>query len=283
MLDKDRRTENMKNQPKEKKEITPVKQASITPENKEGISIEQLLKEAVANKTPIGTVERIMAMRQQLKTEWAKEQFDKAMADFQFECPIINKTKEVKTKAGQVAYKYAPIEEIVSQVKALIQKHGFSYKTNMDNFVENGETKIRATVKVTHSAGHSEETSMTVPLGNKTDIMSQSQVVAAATTFAKRYAFINAFGILTGDEDNEAILRQSEVLEEEKVPEDAIQKINEAKTNEELVAVCKEITDKNPKLRKALITHYTRRKNELNTDQIVEDADKALNGGQQNG
>ena len=33
--------------------------------------------------------------------------------------------------------------------------------------------------------------------------MSDSQVVAAASTFSKRYAFCNAFGILTGDEDND--------------------------------------------------------------------------------
>src|SRR5262249_52436437 len=35
-------------------------------------------------------------------------------------------------------------------------------------------------------------------------IMSQTQVVAAALTFAKRYAFCNAFGILTGNEDTDA-------------------------------------------------------------------------------
>jgi hypothetical protein len=51
---------------------------------------------------------------------------------------------------------------------------------------------------------------MTVPFGNKTDIMSQSQVAAAATTFAKRYAFCNAFGILTGDEDTDAAVVKKE-------------------------------------------------------------------------
>jgi hypothetical protein len=34
--------------------------------------------------------------------------------------------------------------------------------------------------------------------------MSQTQVEAATLTFAKRYAFCNAFGILTGDEDIDA-------------------------------------------------------------------------------
>jgi ERF superfamily. len=34
--------------------------------------------------------------------------------------------------------------------------------------------------------------------------MSDTQHVAAALTFAKRYAFTNAFGIMTGDDDNDA-------------------------------------------------------------------------------
>ena len=121
------------------------------------------------------------------------------MAQFQAQCPTIEKTKEVKTRGGMVAYKYAPIESIVAQVKRPLQNNGFSYKTQID-LTPNG---VKATVRVTHAAGHSEDTSMEVPLGNKTEIMSLSQVTAAASTFAKRYAFCNAFGILTGDEDTD--------------------------------------------------------------------------------
>jgi hypothetical protein len=148
-------------------------------------------------------MERLLAMRRELKAEWAKEEFDRAMSAFQADCPTIEKTKGVKTKSGIVAYKYAPIESIVSQVKAFLKKHGFSYLTNME-LIENGTIKVRVAIKVTHSGGHSAITAMTVPLGNKTDMMSQTQVVASAQTFAKRYAFCNAFGILTGEEDNDA-------------------------------------------------------------------------------
>jgi hypothetical protein len=66
------------------------------------------------------------------------------------------------------------------------------------------EGGVKVVCRVTHTAGHSEESPMQVPFGNKTDIMSNTQVTAAAQTFAKRYAFCNAFGILTGDEDNDA-------------------------------------------------------------------------------
>lgn len=163
---------------------------------------ENLISQAIASKADVGTMERLLAMRKTLKEEWAKEQFDKAMAAFQSECPVIKKTKTIKTKAGDDAYSYAPLESIVIQVKPLLEKHGFSYSIQ----TETGDKKVKATCLAKHKDGHSEPSSMEVPLGNKTQIMSDTQVTAAALTFAKRYAFCNVFGILTGDEDKEEVL-----------------------------------------------------------------------------
>ena len=162
-------------------------------------SVENFISQAIKNGAPVETIERLLAMRRELKAEAAKEAFDQAMSAFQSECPVIKKTKSVSTNGGKKAYSYAPIESIVKQVKSLIEKHGFSYKTT----IELTEKGVKAVVRVTHELGHSEDSPMEVPLGSKTDIMSNSQVTAAASTFAKRYAFCNAFGILTGDEDND--------------------------------------------------------------------------------
>ena len=163
-------------------------------------SAEALIAQAIEKGTSVDTMERLLAMRRELKSEWSKEQYDKAMAAFQASCPTIKKTREVKTDGGKVAYRYAPIESIVYQVKDALKANGFSYTTGM----ELKDEAVRVTVRVTHQAGHSEETSMEVPFGSQTKVMSKSQVAAAATTFAKRYAFCNAFGILTGDEDTDA-------------------------------------------------------------------------------
>lgn len=136
-----------------------------------------------------------MALRKEMKSEAAKEAFNEAMAAFQSECPVIKKTKSVSN-----AYKFAPIDAIVSEVKDILQKHGFRYMTTMEF---NG-TNVKAICRVVHSLGHEEISSFEVPLGTKTGVMSATQVVAAASTFAKRYAFLNAFGIMTGDEDTDA-------------------------------------------------------------------------------
>lgn len=162
---------------------------------------QDLIAQAIKKGASVATMERLLAMRRELKAEKAKEDFDTAMSSFQADCPTIKKTKEVKTRNGDVAYRYAPIESIVSQVKDILLRHGFSYSTNMEMLPE--EKGVKVTCRVIHSGGHSEESSMTVPFGTKTQVMSDSQVAAAATTFAKRYAFCNAFGILTGDEDND--------------------------------------------------------------------------------
>ena len=172
--------------------------APVAPAN---LTAEALIAQGIDKGMPVETMERLLSMRRELKAEWAKEQYDQAMAAFQAECPTIKKTKSVKTKSGVVAYKYAPIEAIVAQVKALLQRHGFSYTTRMELLPDG----VKAIVTVKHTAGHHEDSPMQVPFGSKTDIMSQSQVAAAAQTFAKRYAFCNAFGILTGDEDTDAV------------------------------------------------------------------------------
>lgn len=177
-------------------------------------SAEALISQAITNKVDVGTMERLLAMRTQMKAERAKEAFNRAMGLFQAECPTIVKTKEVFTRDGRSAYKYAPIESIVSQVKVPLERNGFNYTTQID-LTEKG---VKATIKVTHVEGHSEETSMEVPLGSKTQIMSDSQVTAAASTFAKRYAFCNAFGILTGDEDNDGAKFDQSPIKDADVP-----------------------------------------------------------------
>src|SRR5437764_477003 len=70
---------------------------------------EMLISQAINKGIGVEALERLLAMRRELKQERAKEEYDRAMAAFQADCPTIVKTKEVKTSGGQVAYRYAPI------------------------------------------------------------------------------------------------------------------------------------------------------------------------------
>lgn len=150
------------------------------------------------------TLESIVAVRRELKAEHAREMFDAALRDFQAACPVIEKRKAVANKGGNgIRYKYAPLDDIVSQVKALLQTSGFSYSLT----AEVDKTFVKAICTVKHAAGHSETSAFQVPIDPQA-FMNEQQKFASALTFAKRYAFCNAFGILTGDEDTDGALEK---------------------------------------------------------------------------
>lgn len=199
-------------------------------ERKEETSVSEFISQAIAQNLPVETMERLFALRERVKAESAREAFIAAMAKFQSECPVIVKTKEVFTKGGSRAYAYAPIESVVAQVKDALMSNGFSYSTNMEML----ETGVKVQVKVQHVLGHSETTEMTVPLGTQTGVMSASQVVAAASTFAKRYAFLNAFGILTGDEDNDGQDLAQKSASVAAIPEALVARVKNTTKEEEL-------------------------------------------------
>lgn len=170
------------------------------------------------------TIEKWLAMRRELKAEWARDQFMAAMAKCQAAFPTIGKdTKGGVTKAGFVAYKYATLDSIVSQTRKMIGENGFSYAIKVDI---NG-SQITATCIVRHSAGHQEESSFTVPKGGGTNIMSEAQIVASAMSFAKRYAFCNAFGIITGDADDDATPKTQGAADGAFVPKSQFEKARE--------------------------------------------------------
>lgn len=186
---------------KNKKVVKPTKKkAACLPESKETNDINSVISLAIKSKADVQVMKEMLAMRRELKAEFAKEAFDLAMATFQKECPVIEKTKIVKGKGGEIRYKYAPLESIVTQVKEILGKNGLSYSMNVSQ--SDGMLTVYCVAK--HISGHSETSKFSVPIGNE-QYMTDVQKYGARATFAKRYAFCNAFGILTGDEDTDAV------------------------------------------------------------------------------
>jgi len=159
------------------------------------VNAETLIAQAINEKLPVETMEKLLAMRRELKAEVARENFFIALAAFQADCPTIQKTKSVIVK-GEVRYKYAPLESIVDQVKENLRKHGFSYTLKARQTPKD----FTAICEAHHQDGHTETTEFSIPIATD-NFMNDSQKVGSANTYAKRYAFCNAFGIMTGDED----------------------------------------------------------------------------------
>lgn len=147
----------------------------------------------------IETIKELRSLQKDMRADAAKEAFVQAMATFQAECPVIEKTKPVKDKNGQIRYYYAPIDSIVSQVAKYIAKNGLAYTFS----ITNDDKELTAVCNVTHTQGHTEQFPFRVPIGTES-YMTDVQKFGARATFAKRQSFCNAFGITTGDEDTDA-------------------------------------------------------------------------------
>ena len=166
-----------------------------------------LMQIAIQNNASIDVLERLMALKERFDANEAKKAYMRAMAEFQGKCPIIKRTKEGgRTKEGVVAYKYAPIEDMVEQTKEARTECGFSFYLNTPIDVErNGQKGVEVKMTISHIAGHSEEFTQFMPYVAKTGVMSDPQVLGATQSYAKRYVFANGFGIMTGEDDTDAV------------------------------------------------------------------------------
>lgn len=214
-------------------------------------SPQSLISQALAQNLPIATLERLMDLADRWEAKQAKIAFTEAMANFQKECPIIKKRKDGnKTKTGYVAFKYAPIDHILTEknkvgetVQELISRNGFSYIIKTPSFTVESVT---VDVEIRHIAGHSEVSSVTMPLVAKTDIMSAPQVVAGTITLCKRYSFCNGFGIITGEPDLDGMRLPDKPKEEIPTPIDTNKEkeIKKCSTLEELEDLYKKFSPK---------------------------------------
>lgn len=216
---------------------------------------EMLIMEGVKKGISVDTMERLLVIRREVKAEQGKEAFNLALSSFQSECPIIKKLKVVKNKDGSRRYAYAPLDSIVEQVRPFLMKNRLSF--TIDSVVE--DKWVKATCKITHELGHSETSTFQVPIAADA-YMTEPQKFASALTFAKRYAFVNALGILTGDEDIDAVDAGTPgkiyVAKKSKVepvsPEDKFQSalaiIKACKNKETLSRYYKDIQEKGPKI-----------------------------------
>ncbi len=167
---------------------------------KQAVSIESVIQNAIDKGVPVETMEKLLAMRRELKSEAATEAYTAALGQFQRDMPVIKKTKQVMNKDGAtVRYQYAPLDAIVGQIKKELANNELSYSWD----VRHTEGHMDVTCKITHVMGHSETSTLQIPI-DKEGFMTAPQKYASAQTFAKRYTLLNALGITTADEDTDA-------------------------------------------------------------------------------
>lgn len=167
------------------------------------VTIEALIGKAIEHGASVESLERLISLRASLHEEAAREAFFAALSAFQAACPIIPKERVCLNKDGRtVRYRYAPLDTIVRLIGPLLERFGLSYR--VETRIEPGSPPMLVAVThVHHRLGYSTSSEFRVPIDNDA-YMSGPQKFGSAGSYAKRYSLCNAFGILTGEEDDDA-------------------------------------------------------------------------------
>jgi|AntAceMinimDraft_13_1070369.scaffolds.fasta_scaffold24084_3 hypothetical protein len=178
-------------------------------------------------------LEKFLDLQIKMEERQAKTAFVSALATFQGVCPIIVKTKGIKDKGGMIRSKYAPLDEVVYQVKSILVKNGLSYSFDVTKYSEDLQNIV---ITVSHVGGHSKDFNYPYNPMDEGGSMNNSQRRKSALSYAKRAAFENAFGIVTQGDDDEA-----QRLIDTPISEESISEIKDLieKTDSDFAAVLK--------------------------------------------
>ncbi len=176
-----------------------------------------LLQMAVSKGADIDQLEKLMQLQERYDSKQAKTAFLRAVTQFQSDVPRINKTKTGHN------FKYAPLADIVEQIKETLQLCGLSFR-----FEQNHENGIEVTCVLSHIDGHSERTTMSANAdtsGSKNDVQS----VGSTVTYLQRYTLTGALGLTTADEDIDGRLPFQGLNDQQQLTVDA--KLSETETD----------------------------------------------------
>lgn len=176
----------------------------------------------------VDQLEKLMQLQQDWEAKEARKEFFGALADFQMNCPVIPKDKQVSflnSKNQLVEYNYSSIENIVENIKLILGSSGLSYRFEQ-GLTEHGAVWVRCII--THENGHSEHCTMQGP--SDTGMAKNAlQSLASTNTYLKRYSLSNALGVVTADSDIDGELPMVEPAIDPEI-EKIEKSINNAKT-----------------------------------------------------
>lgn len=150
-------------------------------------------KAALNPDVDVAKMEKLLEMQERIIAKQAYHDYCASFAKMQAELPEVVERKKAHNS------KYAPLEDIIEQVKPILQKHGFAVSFKIK---QNGNVTITAVLM--HEGGHSESTEITLPndtSGSKNVV----QAIGSSTSYGKRYALCAILNIATRDEDDNAM------------------------------------------------------------------------------
>lgn len=186
----------MSTKPLEKISVIPSEDTSIVPAD--ASSIMAVISRAAADPaTNVEKLERLMAMYERITDRNAKAAYASALALMSPELPVIAERGKIQIGSGK-AQMYALWEDINDSIKPVLARHGFalSFRTGTE------DGKIVVTGVLSHREGHSEQTTMYLPIdtsGSKNAV----QAVGSSTSYGKRYTASALLNLTSRGEDDD--------------------------------------------------------------------------------
>lgn len=136
-----------------------------------------------------------------VQREWergeARKAFTRALVDLKRDLPAIiakDATVDFTSAKGRTHYRHATLAGVLDAVVEPMSRHGFSHSW----IPSTGPGGVTVICRLTHSAGHYEETTISAPLddsGGKNKV----QGVGSTITYLQRYTLLAILGVATGD------------------------------------------------------------------------------------
>jgi len=155
---------------------------------------------AVKSGADLDKLERLLALQIKWEENEAKKAYHVSMSKFKENAPDIEKDKKVSFPAGgkTTEYSHASLANVTRKINKGLSEHGLS--ASWTTTQTNGSVTV--TCKITHSQGHSEETSLTASpdtSGSKNAI----QAIGSTISYLERYTLLALTGLATSDMDDD--------------------------------------------------------------------------------
>ncbi|MDA3939610.1 MAG: ERF family protein [Spirochaetia bacterium] len=188
----------------------------------------QLLQMALDKDKGIDIIERFIELKNKEEGKLCKKEFDLHFSAMQKDYIPATKGNDVYNKEGnKILYKFCSLEDILKVYSPIISKHGFSFKWKEEMMSEN----LKKISCIISGYGHEEIGSVEIPISAATSFTNSIQQRGVSTSYGKRYSFINSFGVIIEDEDDDA---QSLTFDDGVKYAAIVQQIGDCKTIKEL-------------------------------------------------
>lgn len=238
----------------EPKALAPaIQQVAPLPATITAMTSQDMIAYALTN-DKLDALDKLIAMKNAEEDRANKREFTLHFSEMQREFPPVFRDGSVKGKDGSHKYNYISLDAILKVYSPIIAKHGFGFRWTEEEVKEGKEKRVWCIVS---GFGHEERTYVDIPVMGATDFTNAIQQRGSSTSYGKRYSFMNLFGVIVADEDDDGA-----TFEDGLKIANEFQLITESKTQAERKAAYvqgisrKDLTDRE----KALLSEASKKK-----------------------